>query len=71
MGVATIAYTYHGGMTAVIWTDVIQLVHLSASAPAIAAVILLRLIPGGWVEGDRRVGRRRRQVPLFDFTLRA
>ncbi|HSL21535.1 MAG TPA: hypothetical protein VK886_08365, partial [Vicinamibacterales bacterium] len=26
MGVATITYTYHGGMTAVIWTDVIQLV---------------------------------------------
>ena len=45
MGIATIIYTYHGGMTAVIWTDVIQLVVYLVGA-AIAAVILLRIDPG-------------------------
>jgi len=49
MGVATIAYTYLGGMTAVIWTDVVQLVIYLVGAVA-AAIVLVHAIPGGWSE---------------------
>ncbi len=49
MGVATIVYTYHGGMTAVIWTDVIQLVIYLVGA-LLAAAVLVQRVPGGWPE---------------------
>jgi SSS family transporter len=49
MGAATIAYTYLGGMTAVIWTDVVQLVIYLVGAVA-AAAVLINIIPGGWPE---------------------
>jgi SSS family solute:Na+ symporter len=67
IGVATIIYTYHGGMTAVIWTDVIQLVVYLVGA-GIAALILLREIPGGWSE-VQSVGAAAGKFRLFDFTL--
>ena len=66
MGVATIIYTYLGGMTAVIWTDVIQLVIYLVGA-VIAAWILLDKIPGGWnevVQAGSTAGKFR----WFDFT---
>jgi SSS family transporter len=66
MGIATVIYTYHGGMTAVIWTDVIQLVVYLIGAGA-AAVILLRMIPGGWSE-VQAVGGAAGKFRLFDFT---
>lgn len=67
MGIATIIYTYHGGMTAVIWTDVIQLVVYLLGA-ALAALILLREIPGGWSE-VQAVGEAAGKFRLFDFTI--
>ncbi len=67
MGIATVIYTYHGGMTAVIWTDVVQLVVYLIGAAA-AAAILLRLIPGGWSE-VQAVGAAAGKFRLFDFTL--
>ncbi len=47
LGVLTIVYTYHGGMRAVIWTDVLQTgVYLVGG---VAAVVLLgRSVDGGW-----------------------
>jgi solute:Na+ symporter, SSS family len=47
LGALTIVYTYHGGMRAVIWTDVVQTaVYLLA---AVAALVLLgRSVAGGW-----------------------
>jgi SSS family transporter len=66
MGIATVIYTYHGGMTAVIWTDVIQLVVYLVGAAA-AAIVLLRLIPGGWSE-VQAVGGAAGKFRLFDFT---
>jgi SSS family solute:Na+ symporter len=47
LGVFTIIYTYHGGMRAVVWTDVLQTgVYL---AGGLAAVYLIgRGVPGGW-----------------------
>ena len=67
IGVATIIYTYHGGMTAVIWTDVIQLVVYLVGA-VIAAYVLLERIPGGWSE-VRLAGSAAGRFRLFDFTL--
>ena len=66
MGVATIVYTYLGGMAAVIWTDVAQLVIYLAGA-ILAAVMLVGKIPGGWSE-IVRVGDAAGRFRLFDFT---
>ncbi len=66
MGAATILYTYLGGMAAVIWTDVIQLVIYLIGA-VIAAWILLGNIPGGWDEVVR-VGGAAGKFNWFDFT---
>ncbi len=49
LGGITIAYTWLGGMSAVLWTDLLQLsVYVGGSV--IAGGILLSLIPGGWAE---------------------
>jgi SSS family solute:Na+ symporter len=66
MGLTTIIYTYLGGMSAVIWTDVVQLVIYLVGA-GLAAVILLDRIPGGWAEVVR-VGRDANKFTVFDFT---
>jgi len=67
MGLTTIVYTYLGGMSAVIWTDVIQLVIYLVGA-GVAAWVLLDRIPGGWDEVVR-VGSAAGKFTLFDFTL--
>ena len=66
MGAATILYTLLGGMSAVIWTDVIQLVIYLAGA-IVAAVILLERIPGGWPE-VARVASAHDKFRVFDAT---
>src|ERR1035438_8097324 len=43
----TLFYTFEGGMTAVIWTDVVQMTLYVAGAIASFAIILGK-IPGGW-----------------------
>mgnify|MGYP001415142292 CR=1 FL=1 len=64
MGATTILYTYLGGMTAVIWTDVIQAALMCASA-VVAIGTLLHRIGGGslrlhpWRSRRRDLGRRR------------
>jgi Na+/proline symporter len=67
MGITTIIYTYLGGMSAVIWTDVIQLVIYLVGA-GLAAAILVERIPGGWAEVVR-VGGAAGKFTLFDFTV--
>lgn len=67
VGVVTIAYTYLGGMAAVIWTDVAQLVIYLGGA-VVAAVLLLELIPGGW-DTVLDVGGSAGKFQLFDFSL--
>jgi SSS family transporter len=47
VGVLTLIYTFEGGITAVIWTDLIQLV-IYIGGSLLAAYELLHLIPGGW-----------------------
>lgn len=66
LGVVTIAYTYLGGMSAVIWTDVSQLVIYLAGA-SVAAVVLLGQIPGGWTEVVA-AGSAAGKFRVFDFT---
>ncbi len=66
MGAATILYTYLGGMAAVIWTDVIQLVIYLIGA-VLAAWILLGKIPGGWDEVVE-VGNAAGKFTWFDFS---
>jgi len=67
IGVVTIAYTYLGGMAAVIWTDAIQLVVYLVGA-IVAAFVLLGQIPGGWSEVVA-VGNAFHKFTLFDFTF--
>lgn len=67
MGAVTIVYTYLGGMAAVIWTDVAQLVVYLVGA-LIAAWVLLGLIPGGWGEVSAVAGPAGR-LRWFDFTF--
>src|SRR6202022_5140097 len=48
----TILYTLEGGMKAVIWTDVAQLL-LYLTGSAVTFWVLLHRIPGGWTEVSR------------------
>ncbi len=49
MGLATIAYTFLGGMKSVVWNDCVQFVVYMAGGVLAAAVILDKL-PGGWTQ---------------------
>jgi SSS family solute:Na+ symporter len=43
----TLIYTFEGGMAAVIWTDVVQLV-IYVGGTVVGFITLLHLVPGGW-----------------------
>jgi SSS family solute:Na+ symporter len=47
VGLLTLIYTFEGGIAAVIWTDLIQLV-IYIGGSLLAAYMLLSSIPGGW-----------------------
>ena len=49
IGAATIAYTFFGGMKAVVWNDVIQLL-VYISGAFLALYFILEGVPGGWPE---------------------
>ncbi len=49
VGVLTLVYTFEGGIAAVIWTDLIQLV-IYIGGSLVAAYMLITLVPGGWSE---------------------
>ncbi len=49
VGVLTLIYTFEGGIAAVIWTDLIQLI-IYIGGSLVAAYMLLTLVPGGWSE---------------------
>ena len=63
----TLFYTFEGGMTAVIWTDVIQMVLYIAGALA-SFWLLLHLIPGGWPH-VLNLGAAAHKFQLFDFRV--
>ncbi len=67
LGVAMIVYTFLGGMTALIWTDVIQLgIYLVGAGAAI--VVLLQNIPGG-VGEVMAVATAQGKLRVFDFAF--
>src|SRR5262244_1708043 len=47
VGLLTLIYTFEGGIAAVIWTDLIQLV-IYVGGSLLAAYEILHLVPGGW-----------------------
>jgi solute:Na+ symporter, SSS family len=61
----TLFYTFEGGMTAVIWTDVVQMILYIAGA-LVSLFVIVGLVPGGWghiVETASAAGK----FQLFDF----
>jgi solute:Na+ symporter, SSS family len=65
LGIAMIVYTVRGGVSAVIWTDVVQM-FIYVGGALLVFFGLLRLIPGGWEEVTR-VGAD--HFRIFDFSF--
>lgn len=62
----TLFYTYRGGLTAVIWTDVIQLaIYLSGTVLAVA--LALHALPGGWTEVSQLAAMHGDKLAVFNF----
>jgi SSS family solute:Na+ symporter len=61
----TLFYTFEGGMTAVIWTDVVQMSLYVLGAVA-SFVVILGKIPGGW-EHVTAVAQETHKFAIFDF----
>ncbi len=68
MTALTILYTFEGGMRAVIWTDMAQLV-LYLGGSAAAFFLLLHKIPGGWSEVTRVAAASGDKLQVFNFRL--
>src|SRR5438067_4044868 len=63
----TVLYTFEGGMKAVIWTDVAQLlVYMTGSAITLA--VLLHRIPGGWTEVTQVAAAAGHKLQFLDFS---
>ena len=67
LGIIMIVFTFYGGIEAVIWVEVVQLVIYIGGAIA-AAVVLLSNIDGGFA-GVTTLGDQFNKFDLFDFTL--
>ena len=67
LGVVMIIFTFYGGMEAVIWVEVVQLVIYIGGALA-AAVVLIQNIDGG-VSTVLNVGSQFDKFDVFDFNL--
>jgi solute:Na+ symporter, SSS family len=61
----TLIYTFEGGMTAVIWTDVVQMILYVAGAVA-SLFLILQLIPGGWTHVSA-IAEPLGKFRIFDF----
>lgn len=61
----TLFYTFEGGMTAVIWTDVIQM-FLYVFGAIVSFVVILGEIPGGW-DHVVQVAGAAGKLQIFDF----
>jgi len=65
--VLTLIYTFEGGMTAVIWTDVVQM-FIYVGGTIVGFFTLLHLIPGGWTTIHETAGAANK-FQVFDFHL--
>jgi len=61
----TLFYTFEGGMTAVIWTDVAQM-FLYVAGAVLSLIVLLHQIPGGWSHAYA-VLHDAHKLQVFDF----
>src|ERR1700689_3564685 len=61
----TLFYTFEGGMTAVIWTDVVQMC-LYVLGAAVSLLVILSKIPGGWSSVAAIAGHAGK-FQIFDF----
>jgi SSS family transporter len=64
----TLFYTYRGGLTAVIWTDVIQLI-IYISGTALALGLALAAVPGGWSEVTGLAAVAGDKLAVFNFAF--
>jgi SSS family solute:Na+ symporter len=64
----TILYTLEGGMKAVIWTDVAQLL-LYLTGSAVTLFVLLHKIPGGWSEVTQVAAAAGHKLQVLDFSF--
>ncbi len=64
----TMVYTFAGGMKAVVWTDVLQMI-LYIGGTLVALGIMLNAIPGGWSEVVRLAGVNGDKLSVFDFSF--
>ena len=64
--VLTLLYTLEGGLTAVIWTDVIQLT-IYIAGTVVALFVALHALPGGWGEVMRVAQAAGGKFAVFDF----
>ncbi len=67
LGIATIVYTFLGGMKAVIWTELIQFIIYNIGA-VIALMLMINQLPGGWNE-LWSVAEGAHKFRMFDFTF--
>src|ERR1700730_12947195 len=64
----TLFYTFEGGMTAVIWTDVVQM-FLYVAGAIVSFFVILHQIPGGWSHVSEVAGRHHKfQMSDFPFS---
>ncbi len=66
LGVVMIIFTFYGGMEAIIWIEVVQLLIYIGGAVA-AAVVIANQIEGGFA-GAIEIGRQFDKFDVFDFT---
>jgi SSS family solute:Na+ symporter len=67
IGILTIIYTYLGGIRAVVWIDVIQMVVYVGGA-IIAGIFLLNHFPGGWQDVTAAI-RPEHKFQIFNFAF--
>ncbi len=60
----TLIYTFHGGMAAVIWTDVVQM-FIYVGGALLGFATLLHHVPGGWAAVSVTAGAK---LQVFNFT---
>ncbi len=61
----TLIYTFEGGLTAVIWTDVVQL-FIYVGGTLVVFLVILGLVPHGWAGVMANAGHK---FALWDFSL--
>ena len=62
----TLIYTFEGGLTAVIWTDVVQTV-IYVGGTLVGLFTILHLVPGGW-PAIHSLAEGAGKLQIFDFT---